>query len=89
MVYIESELWDWIEARCNRAHMTLSDNLLDEILDECGIWYSFDGIRFETEDFDMTLEECCKEYWFLIDKNKIKFTNPDAFAEDLDEYLGL
>lgn len=88
-MYVEDELWDWIDRRCTRAHRYLSYRLLDEILEECGIWYSFEGIKHETEDFDMTLEECCREYWYIIDGDKLKFTNQESFADNLDEYLGL
>lgn len=88
-MYVEDELWEWIDRRCEKAHMNLTNSLLDEILEECGIWYSYEDVKHETEDFDMTLEECCREYWYIIDKNKVRFTNPDAFADNLDEYLGL
>ena len=88
-MYIEDELWDWIERRCERAYMGVTQKLIEEIIEECGIWFSFDGIRYETENFDMTIEDCCREYWYIIDGNKIKFTNADIFAEELDDYLGL
>ena len=88
-MYIEEELWDWIERRCLRACEELTHKLLEDIMDSCGVWYSLDGVRAETEDFEMSLEEACKEYWFLIEGNKILFVNAEEFAEDLDEYLGL
>jgi len=59
---------------------------LEDILEYCGVWYSAEGIRAESEDFDMTLEEICSVYYFIVDKNKIKFANPDALWEDIVEY---
>lgn len=88
-MYIEDDLWEWIERRCVRAYFEVTQEGIEDIINNCGIWYSFEGIKYETEDFDMTLEECCREYWYVIDEDKIRFTNPDAFADDLDEYLGL
>ena len=88
-MYIENELWEWIERRCERANFGVTQESVENIINNCGIWYSFEGIKYETEDFDMTLEECFKEYWYIIDENKTRFTNPDSFANDLDEYLGL
>ena len=43
--------------------------------------------RAETEDFEMTLEEICSVYYYIIDKNTIKFCNPDQLWEDIEEYL--
>ena len=37
----------------------------------------------------MTLEECYRDYWYIVEDNKTRFTNPDSFADDLDEYLGI
>ena len=88
-MYIEEELWNWIERRCRRASEGLSSKFLRDIIESCGIWYSIDGIRAETEEFDMTLEDAFRNYWFVIENNKILFTSPDQFAEELDEYLGL
>ena len=88
-MYIEDELWDWIDRRCARANFRVTQESVEQIIEDCGVWYSFEGIKYETEDFDMTLEECCREYWYIIDNDKLHFTNPDSFADDLDEYLGL
>lgn len=88
-MYIEEELWNWIESRCEKAHFGITQESIEQIIEDCGVWYSFEGIKYETEDFDMTLEECCREYWYIIDNDKLHFTNPDSFADDLDEYLGL
>lgn len=88
-MYVEDELWEWIERRCERANFGVTQEGIEDIINNCGIWYSFEGIKYETEDFDMTLEECCREYWYIIDNDKLHFTNPDSFADDLDEYLGL
>ena len=88
-MYIEDELWDWIDRRCARANFGVTQESVEQIIEDCGVWYSFEEIKYETEDFDMTLEECCREYWYIIDNDKLHFTNPDSFADDLDEYLGL
>ena len=88
-MYIEDELWDWIDRRCARANFGVTQESVEDIINNCGIWYSFEGIKYETEDFDMTLEECCREYWYIIENDQLHFTNPDSFADDLDEYLGL
>jgi hypothetical protein len=89
-MYIENELCSWIHRRCSKANFRIeTEENMKEILENCGIWYSFEGIRAEREDFNMSLEDCIKEYWYVIDENKILFTNPDQFSDDLDEYLGL
>lgn len=88
-MYTEEELWNWIDCRCLKANMILSNDLLKDIIESCGVWYSIDGIKAETEDFDMSIEDACREYWFVIKENKILFVNADEFAEDLDEFLGL
>lgn len=88
-MYIEDELWSWIEGRCQRANMDITQEGIEDIFENCGIWYSFEGIKYETEDFDMTLEDCFREYWYIVDENQIRFVNADSFAEELDEYLGL
>ena len=86
-MYVEEELFNWIIKKYKKANMNLTEKELNDILENCGVWYSFEGIRYETED-DMSLEDCFREYWYVIDKNKICFTNPDDFTDDLDEYLG-
>lgn len=88
-MYIEEELWDWINRKCSKALINLSDKFIKDIVESCGIWYSIDGIRAETEEFDMSLEDAFRDYWFVIDDNKILFTSPDQFATDLSEYLKL
>lgn len=88
-MYIEDELWEWIENKCSKALVGLSDKILKDIMENCGVWYSIDGIRFETEEFNMSLEDAFRDYWFVIDGNKILFTSPDQFATDLSEYLKL
>ena len=45
-----------------------------EAIDNCGIWYSLDGIRAEEEDFDRLFELCkkldlYKSYdWIFVDE---------------------
>lgn len=86
-MYIDDELFSWIESRCNKNNIDLTFDLLEDIVDNCGIWYSLEGIMYETEDFDLSLEDCFVDYWFVVDKDKIVFTNPDTFSENLDEYI--
>ena len=88
-MYIEDELWNWIESRCEKAHFGVTQESVEQIIEDCGVWYSFEGIKYETEDFDMTLEECYKDHWYIVEDDKVRFTNPDSFADDLDEYLGI
>ncbi|MBR3209092.1 MAG: hypothetical protein IKF82_02370 [Bacilli bacterium] len=88
-MYIEEDLFGWIENRCTKANIGFNSERLEDIVNSCGVWYSLEGIRYETEDFDMTLEEALSEYWWVVIKDKISFVNPDEFAEDLDEYLCL
>lgn len=88
-MYIDEELWDWIDRKCSKALVGLSDKFLKDIIESCGIWYSIDGLRAETEEFDMSLEDAFRDYWFVIEGNKILFTSPDQFATDLSEYLKL
>ena len=62
---------------------------LTVLLLRCGIWFSADGIRAEQENFDLTLEEICSEYYFIIDENTMKFASPEQLWEDMEEYLSL
>lgn len=89
IMFLEEELYSWIDNRCCRAGMGLTNKGLEDILENCGNWGTFEGMKYETEDFDMSLEECFRDYWFIVDNDRILFTNPDNFADDLDEYLGL
>lgn len=38
----------------------LSNELLENIMENCGIWYSIHGIRGKTDDLDMSLETVCR-----------------------------
>lgn len=58
---------------------------IKKALDNCGIWYSLEGIRAEEEDFYKTLEETMYEYYFIVIDNKIKFCSPEQFLQDCDE----
>ena len=60
---------------------------LEDIIEECGIWYSADGIRAECEDFEMSLEEIYSAYYFVIEENKMFFVNPDVFWDDVEEFF--
>lgn len=62
---------------------------LTVLLLRCGIWFSADGIRAEQENFDLTLEEICSEYYFIIDENTMKFASPEQLWEDMEEYLSI
>lgn len=88
-MYIEEELFNWIDKRCNKANFGITEDGIMDILENCGIWSSFEGIKYETEDFNMALEDCFRNYWYIVDDDRIRFTDPDSFAEDLDKYLGL
>ncbi len=88
-MYIEDELYEWINKKCEKAGFGINEEGLSDIIENCGIWGSFEAMQYETEDFDMTLEECYRDYWYIVYNNKVFFTNPDTFADDLDEYLGL
>ena len=72
-----------------KRYTNKSISLIEDLLEECGIWYSADGIRAEREDFDMTLEEICSVYYFIIDENSIKFASPEQLWEDISEYLSI
>lgn len=85
-MYMEEEFWNWIDYRVTRANMNLSDSLLKDILKECGDWKNLTEIKAE---HDCSTEHCFKAYWFVIHNDKMFFTEPDEFAEELDEYLGL
>lgn len=82
-MYIDVALINDFQKRYPNVYVSV----IEEILEECGIWYSANGIRAETEDFEMTLEEICSVYYYIIDKNTIKFCNPDQLWEDIEEYL--
>ena len=61
---------------------------LVEVINNCGFWYpSVTSVQAEWEDFTMTLEEICSVYYFIIEKNSIKFVSPESFWDDVDEYL--
>lgn len=61
--------------------------MIEYLLNKCGLWYSAEGIRHETEDDSLTLEDICKEYYFIIDNDTIRFCNPDQLWEDIEEEL--
>lgn len=89
-MYIEEELWNWIEERYKKAgYKRIERKYIENGIKNCGRWYSHKEMIEEIEDFNMSLEECFNEYWFVVTKNKIKFTYPDEFANDLDNYLGI
>lgn len=88
-MYLEEELFNWIENRVRKSDRVFNFEDLRDIVEDVGVWYSFEGIRYEVEDPEMTLEDCFREYWWIIDGNSIRFTNADSFSENLDEYLGL
>lgn len=69
-----------------KRYPNVAMSYLEDVLEYCGVWYSAEGIRAETEDFDMTLEEIASVYYFIIEENKIRFTPPDALWEDIEEY---
>ena len=84
-MFIDLELVD----EFNRKYKNKSNSSLIVLLLRCGIWFSADGIRAEQENFDLTLEEIFDEYYFIVDDNVIKFTNPDQLWEDIEEYLSI
>lgn len=60
---------------------------VENMIENCGIWYSIEDIKMETDDFEMTLEDLCKDYYYIIEDNKIRFCTPDQFWNNVDEYL--
>lgn len=60
---------------------------IEEAIEECGVWSTADGIRFEWEDFEATLEEIMDEYYFIVERNKIFFCSPEQFINDCDEWI--
>lgn len=60
---------------------------IKELIENCGIWYTEDGIRALEEDFDKPLSEILADYYYVIDKNKMLFCPPDKFADDVIEYI--
>ena len=77
-MYIDPVLIDFFEKRYGEKDIIIA-------LDNCGIWYSLDGIRAEEEDFNKTLEETITDYYYIIIDNKIKFCSPEQFLQDCDE----
>ena len=86
-MYIEEELWNWIEKRCAKANVGVTKESIEDIINDCGVWYSYHEIKLD--DGSITLEDCFKNYWYIVFDDYIRFTNADDFSEDLDEYLGL
>ena len=84
-MYIDVALID----EFNKKYGNKLTSSLEILLLRCGIWFSIDGIRAEQENFDLTLEEVCSEYYFIIDNNDIKFASPEQLWEDMEEYLSL
>lgn len=81
-MYIDAALTnDW-----QKRYPNVAISYLEDVLEYCGTWYPAEGIKAETEDFDMTLEEIASVYYFIIEGNEIKFTNPDELWEDIEEY---
>ena len=77
-MYIDPILTNFFKKRYGEKDIIIA-------LDNCGIWYSLDGIRAEEEDFDKTLEETMADYYYIIIDNKIKFCSPEQFLRDCDE----
>lgn len=89
MVYIDEELWNWIEKRCAEANIGFTNETVDHIIEDCGIWRTFDEMILILDDQSLTFELLFREYWYIVNGDTILFTDPDEFSEDLDEYLDL
>ena len=72
-----------------KRYPNVAISYLENILEYCGTWYSADGIRAESEDFDMSLEEIASVYYFVIEGNDIKFASPDPLWDDIEMYYTL
>ena len=77
-MYIDADLIRYLEKENFRSTDVV------EVIEECGIWYSFEGVKAEWEDFDATLEEVMSEYYFVVDGNKIFFCSPEEFIDDCE-----
>lgn len=79
-IYIDEYLRRTFEERYRDKNLDIQD-----AIEQCGVWYSIDGIRAEEEDFSLTLQEIITDYYFIVEGNTIKFCSPDMFIEDCDE----
>lgn len=78
-MYIDDHLVKYIN------ELTRKD--IKEVVENCGVWYTEDGIRALEENFDKPLSEILADYYYVIDKNKMLFCPPDKFADDVIEYI--
>lgn len=70
-----------------KEYPDLDISVLKEIIESDGVWYSFDGIKYEHEDWDLTLEEVYDSYYFIIIDNNVRFVSPEELFRDIDLYI--
>lgn len=82
-MYIDVALIDDFKKR----YPSMFTSQLEDIIEQCGVWSTIGSAQAALEDFDITLEELCSIYYFIIEKNKMFFVNPDEFWNDVEEYF--
>lgn len=70
-----------------KRYPSILTSQLEDIIEQCGVWSTVGNSRALMEDFEITLEELCNIYYFVIEKNKMFFVNPDEFWDDVEEYF--
>ena len=80
-MYIDVSLVNMFEKRYGKKYD------IEKAIEECGIWCTANGIRFEWEEFEAPLEEIMSEYYFIVMGNKIFFCSPEQFIKDCDEWI--
>lgn len=79
-MYIDPELEDYI---------TMNYGIgidIEKIVENCGIWYTLDGIKAEWEEYEATLEEIVLETYFIIEDNKMLFCTSEIL-DDIKDYI--
>ena len=90
-MYIDSQLVHDLNLCLIPRHLKTYNHEKDkkrmvDIIENCGVWYTLEALIVEIES-DISIEQACKAYYFVIDKNAFSFTEPDAFLDDVEEYL--
>lgn len=80
-MYIDPELIDYITKNYGK-------NIdIEKIIEHCGIWYSFEDIKKEWEDYEATLEDIVSDTYFIIEENKILFCSVNNILDDIDIFI--
>lgn len=80
-MYIDGELIEYVK--------NLYGDSIDceKIVENCGHWYTLDGLRAEEEDFDLTLEDALADSYFVIENNNIYICPVHQIIDEIEDYI--